>query len=170
MRRKLSRRLKTAAILVVVGLMAGTVCRAADPHPIQWTATAKTTQLPLRKGAAVQATLHAKILAGWHLYAMEQRPGGPTATRINLAPNQAFALNGSIESETPPIIMNDPNFNLETRYFEGEALFHIPLKVVFPTSAAQAKLMIDVLFQTCNDRMCLPATVVHVSAPIQRGR
>ena len=170
MTRKLSRRLKTAVVLVAVGIMAGPVCRAADPRPIQWTAAAKTTQLPLRKGAAVQVTLHAKILAGWHLYAMEQEPGGPTATRINLAPNQAFALNGSIESETPPIITNDPNFNLETRYFEGEASFHIPVKVMSSTSGAQATLMIDVLFQTCNDRMCLPATVVHVSAPIQRGR
>jgi len=170
MKQTFHRLAKRTTILVILGGLTGSVSHAEDPHPIQWSLTTKATELPLRKGTAVQAVLRAKILPGWHLYAMEQQPGGPTATRINLSPNQVFALNGPIESETAPIIMNDPNFNLETRYFEGDASFRIPAKATSLVSAAQAKLTVDVLFQTCNDRMCLPATIVHVSAQIRRGR
>jgi DsbC/DsbD-like thiol-disulfide interchange protein len=170
MQTRLGRYVKVAIFLVTFGAMAVPGCNAADPHPIQWTLTAKAMNLPLRQGSVVQAILRAKILPGWHLYATEQQPGGPTATRINLSPSQPFRLDGAIESEMPPAITNDPNFNLETRYFEGDASFRIPIKATSRVSAAQEKLTVDVLFQTCNDRMCLPATVVHVSAQTQRGR
>jgi len=170
MEQRCGRYVKATAFLVMCGALSAPVCHAETPHPIQWTLTAKTAKLPLRKGTAIQTTLHAKILPGWHLYAMEQQPGGPIATRINLAPNQPFGLDGAIESEMPPIVTNDPNFNLETRYFERDASFRIPVKATSSVSTAQAKLTVDVLFQTCSDRMCLPATIMHVSAQTQRGR
>jgi DsbC/DsbD-like thiol-disulfide interchange protein len=169
MEKRFGHYVRAAAVSLTLGAMAILASHAEDPHPIQWTLTAKTADLPLRKGSAVQTILRAKILPGWHLYAMEQQPGGPTATKINLSQNQPFGLNGSIESEMPPIITNDPNFNLETRYFEGDASFRIPVKVTSTVNAAHAKIMVDVLFQTCNDRLCLPATVVHVNAQVQRG-
>lgn len=169
MEKRFGHYVRAVAVFVTFGVIAISASPAEDPHPIRWTLTAKTADLPLRKGSAVQTILRAKILPGWHLYAMEQQPGGPTATRINLSENQAFSLNGSIESEMPPIIANDPSFNLETRYFEGDASFRIPVKVTSTVNATQAKIMVDVLFQTCNDRLCLPATVVRVSTQVQRG-
>jgi DsbC/DsbD-like thiol-disulfide interchange protein len=161
------RKLFALLLLVVSGVATS---RAEDPHPIQWSLISRASTLPLRKGSPVEATLHAKILPGWHLYAMDQLAGGPTATRMNLQPNQPFVLVGSIEPERAPIIMNDPNFNLESRYYEGEASFRFSVKATSPASAAQAKLTVDVLFQTCNDRMCLPPSVVHVSTQVQAGR
>jgi hypothetical protein len=160
---------KQFVMVMLLGNITGYVCHAEDPRPITWALSAKTSTLPMRKGAMVQAKLHAVIQPGWHLYAMEQEPGGPTATKISMSPNQVFVLMGPIESETPPVIMNDPNFNLETRYYEGNAVFVIPIKTIATPSVAQGKLTVDVLFQTCNDRMCLPATVVHVSAVARAG-
>ena len=161
------RKLFALLLLVVSG---ASTSRAEDPHPIQWALNSRTATLPLRKGSPVEATLHAKILPGWHLYAMDQLAGGPTATRINLQPNQPFVLVGSIEPEMAPISMNDPNFNLESRYYEGDASFRFSVKATSPLSAAQAKLAVDVLFQTCNDRMCLPPSVIHVSTQVRAGR
>ena len=168
MEKRLGPYVRAVAVYLTLCVMAISACHAENPHPIQWTLTARTAELPLRKGSVVRTILHAKIMPGWHLYAMEQQSGGPTATRISLSPDQTFGLNGAIESETPPIVMNDPNFNLETRYFEGDASFHIPVKAISAVSAALTKLTVDVFFQTCNDRLCLPATVVHMSTQIRR--
>lgn len=161
------RKLFALLLLVVSGASAS---RAEDPHPVQWSLVSRASTLPLRKGSPVEATLHAKILPGWHLYAMDQIAGGPIATRVNLPPGQPFVLVGSIEAEKAPITMNDPNFNLESRYYEGEASFRFSVKATSPATAAQAKLTVDILFQTCNDRMCLPPSVVHVSTPVRTGR
>jgi DsbC/DsbD-like thiol-disulfide interchange protein len=143
---------------------------AEVPHPIKWSLTANAATLPLRKGSQVQATLSAHITPGWHLYAMDQPPGGPTATKISLPPGQAFTLNGSIESQTVPIIANDPNFNLETRSYEGDTSFRIPVEVTSPVSAAKAKLTVEVFFQSCSDRVCLPPTAVRVSTLAKQVR
>lgn len=159
-------------LVFVLALAAIPISHAEDPHPhpIQWSLTASASALPLRDGSQVQGTLHAKIQPGWHLYAMDQLPGGPTATRISVAASRVFMPNGSIEADTAPLVANDPNFDLETRYYEGEASFRIPVKVTSSAGAAQAKLAVDVLFQSCSDHLCLPPVVVHLSARPKQGR
>src|SRR5882757_8574012 len=53
------------------------------PQPIRWALSASTRDsLPPKGGASVTSHLHASIQEGWHLYALNQEPGGPTATRI----------------------------------------------------------------------------------------
>jgi DsbC/DsbD-like thiol-disulfide interchange protein len=157
-------------LTVVLAVAAVLTCRAEVPHPIKWSLTANASALPLRKGSQVQATLRAHIPPGWHLYAMDQPPGGPTATTISLPADQVFTLNGSIESETAPIVANDPNFNLETRYYEEDVSFRIPVEATSSASAARMKLTVEVFFQSCSDRVCLPPSVVRVSAQATQGR
>jgi DsbC/DsbD-like thiol-disulfide interchange protein len=160
---------RTQCLLVLAMAMATiSTCRAEAPHPIKWSLTANAAVLPLSKGSQVQATLRAQIQPGWHLYALDQEPGGPTATKISLPASQAFTLNGSIESDIAPIIANDPNFNLETRFFEGDTSFRIPVEATSPASAAPAKLTVEVFFQTCSDRTCLPPVVARVSAQVKQ--
>jgi DsbC/DsbD-like thiol-disulfide interchange protein len=165
-------RCKQSLLVFVLAIAAIPTCRAQDshPHPIQWSLTASAATLPLRDGLLVQGTLHAKIQPGWHLYALDQLPGGPTATRISLPASRVFTLNGSIEADTAPLMANDPNFDLETRYYEGDASFRIPVRVTSSAGAAQAKLAVDVLFQSCSDHLCLPPMVVHLSAQPKQGR
>jgi DsbC/DsbD-like thiol-disulfide interchange protein len=157
-------------LLMLALAMAALPSRAEVPHPIKWSLTANAATLPLRKGSQVQATLRAHISPGWHLYAMDQPLGGPTATKIGLPAGQAFTLNGSIESETVPIIANDPNFNLETRSYEGDTSFRIPVEATSPVSPAKAKLTVEVFFQSFSDRVCLPPSAVRVSAQTKQAR
>jgi hypothetical protein len=139
---------------------------AADPTPIHWTATATTAALPLAKGSKVVAKITATIEPGWHLYAFDQQPGGPLPTNVSLAAGQPFAAAGRVgESASKPEF--DPNFNLSTSVFEDKAVFTLSARASQAVTARSPKLMIDVAFQTCNDRMCLPLTVVHLAAPIQ---
>ena len=133
----------------------------ATPQPIQWALSASVgNHLPLKKGAAVTAHIHAAIQPGWHVYAMDQKPGGPIAARIAVPLDQAFVLDGDIDQSTP-IKVHDPNFNMETRFFKNEASFSVPLTA---TKAGSPKLSIDVRYQACDDSICLPPTTAHLSA------
>jgi DsbC/DsbD-like thiol-disulfide interchange protein len=165
-------RRRRSLIAFVLAIAAIPTCRAEDshPHPIQWSLTATASTLPLHEGSQVQGVLRAKIQPGWHLYAMDQLPGGPTATRISLSASRVFTLNGAIEADAAPLVANDPNFDLETRYYEEDASFRIPVTVTSSAGAAQAKLAVDVLFQSCSDHLCLPPVVVHLSARPKPGR
>jgi thiol:disulfide interchange protein DsbD len=124
--------------------------------------------LPLRKGATVVAQLRATIDSGWHLYSLAQEPGGPTATKIKVADGQPFKIHGDIDQPTP-ISALDPNFNLETHFYEREVTFKIPLTVATSVKSKQPVLSIDVLYQTCNDTTCLPPTVAHVTAEVKQS-
>jgi Disulphide bond corrector protein DsbC len=166
-----------ASILVLAPIVAFTLFTLAGvpralgetPQPIHWTATATTTSRPLSKGSKVLAKITASIAPGWHLYAFEQQPGGPLPTNLSLAEGQPFATAGPIGESTPKTEF-DSNFNLSTSIFEDKAVFTVPARVSGAVSASSPKLMVDVAFQTCNDRMCLPLTVVHLTAPIQTAK
>jgi len=112
----------------------------------------------------VTAHIHAAIQLGWHVYAMDQKPGGPIAARIVVPLDQAFALTGDID-QSAPIKVHDPNFNMETRFFKNEASFSVPLTA---TKAGSPNLSIDVRYQACDDSICLPPTTVHLSTIVKR--
>lgn len=160
------------AVLAVLGMILGVAAPllAATPKPIHWTLTAAThSPLPARKGARAVAHLRATIKPGWHLYALNQQPGGPVATRISVAEGQHWAVRGSVHEPTP-ITKHDPNFNIPTHFYNRAVNFTIPLEA---TGAAGRTVAVDVLFQTCNDELCLPPQTVEVTAPVRheaRGR
>jgi thiol:disulfide interchange protein DsbD len=139
---------------------------AADPVPVHWKATATAAAVPLVKGAKVRVRIAATIMPGWHLYAFDQQPGGPLPTNVALASGQPFVSDGT-PGESDPKTEFDANFNLPTSIFEGSAVFTIPARASASTAAHASNVKVDVAFQTCNDRFCLPLTVVHLVAPIQ---
>ncbi len=115
----------------------------------------------LRPGAKVTAKLEAKIQAGWHVYSISQPPGGPTPTVISVPEGQPFRLAGPVAGPVPHSVY-DPNFQMQTEYYVDSATFRVPLRVAAGAASGPGKAMIDVIFQTCNDRICLPPATVHV--------
>lgn len=138
---------------------------AEDPQPVRWSVTATTARVPLKKGQQVHARITASIAPGWHLYAFEQQPGGPLPTSISVGAGQSFVADGPARESTPKAEF-DSNFNLPTSVFEAHATFTLLARVSGPLPKSSSTLMVDVAFQTCNDRMRLPLTVTHLSAPI----
>ncbi len=134
-------------------------------NPTKWTLESDAKGKSLKQDESFRAELKAEIEDGWHLYAVEQPAGGPFPTKITLPENAAFLIVGKIES-LKPIVKADPNFPvdgkpLETKYFEKQVVFTVPLK-----SSADSKsddLAINVRFQVCNDKVCLPPKTVKVS-------
>lgn len=105
-----------------------------------------------------QLTLSVAIKDGWHLYSTTQPPGGPVPTRISFPSGSAITQAGEIKSDTPKKAM-DPSFGIETETFTGSAKFVIPVKV------AQGPAGVQVRFQVCNDRLCLPPSTAKLTIP-----
>ena len=134
-------------------------------NPTKWTLESDSKGKSLKKDESFKADLKAEVEDGWHLYAVEQPTGGPFPTRITIPENTPFAIAGNVESSNP-VVKADPNFlvdgkPLETKYFQKQAVFTIPLKSLNGGSADD--LAVNVRFQVCNDTVCLPPKTVKVS-------
>jgi thiol-disulfide isomerase/thioredoxin len=80
--------------------------------------------------------------------------------------DQKFKLAGDIESPLPQVLF-DPNFNIDTQFYEGEAVFNLPVETAQDAQAGKTALFVNVLFQACNDQICLPPKTVRLSTEIK---
>jgi thiol:disulfide interchange protein DsbD len=67
-------------------------------NPTKWSLESGTKGKTLKKDETFKAKLKAEIEEGWHLYAVEQPEGGPFPTKITVADEAAFKIDGNIES------------------------------------------------------------------------
>ena len=133
--------------------------------PIRWSLATDLARLSLKPGDKVTVQVTAKMDEGWHLYSLEQEPGGPIATKIRVPEDQPFKLADTIDSPAPRIEM-DPNFNMETQFYEEEVTFSVPLEIAPKTPAGKHELRINVTYQTCTATKCLPPKLVRLVAEI----
>jgi thiol:disulfide interchange protein len=148
--------LKSFLILTVLFLPA----LAQAQNPVSWSLESEAKGKALKKDEAFKAKLKATIEGEWHLYAVEQPEGGPNPTRITIAENSPFQLDGKTTSPAP-ITKFDTTFKIDTKFFAKTAEFNLPLK-----AASEAKaddLAVNVKYQVCNDTTCLPPRTVKVT-------
>ena len=135
-------------------------------NPAKWTLISDANDKTLKPGDAFKANLTAEIESGWHLYALEQPPGGPIATTIRITEGIPFEISGQIASPRP-IEKVDPLFTgldgkpLETKSFANGVTFTIPLKATADTPSDA--LSLDVRFQLCDATRCLPPKTIRAS-------
>jgi thiol:disulfide interchange protein DsbD len=152
---------RAAALVTFMAALAG---RAAAQTPVHWSLTVAPAG-PIAPGAALTATAKAEIESGWHVYALTQGPGGPHALEVAVGKSPVFSSGGKPTSP-PPTKAFDPNFNMETEFHEETAVVTIPIKVAKPAPGGAAKLAIDISYQTCNERLCLPPATETLTATI----
>ncbi len=158
-----------AALLGLGASYAAAVQGRIPNEPVKWSVKANLPDKPLKAGDPFSLQLSAKIEEGWHLYATEQAEGGPTPTRIVLPSDQLFKQAGPIESSEPKSAM-DPNFNVVVEYYEDEASFAVPVDVSPKAAPGISEAKLDVSFQTCNDRLCLPPRTVKLTLEVDIAR
>ena len=127
-------------------------------NPTKWSLESNAKGTVIHPGEAYDAKLTAVIEPGWHLYALDQLPGGPIATTIKIAEGRPLEITGEIKSPKP-ITAADPNFivddkPLQTKYFQDKATFEFSFKAT--SEISDSDIAFDVLFQLCNDTFCLP--------------
>ncbi|MBA2737604.1 MAG: protein-disulfide reductase DsbD N-terminal domain-containing protein, partial [Pyrinomonadaceae bacterium] len=129
-------------------------------NPVSWSLESDAKGKSLKSNETAKAKLKANIEGDWHLYAVEQPAGGPFPTKITIAENAPFQIDGKIESPAP-ITKFDPNFQIDTKFFAKQAEFNLPLKSTAETNGDD--LAVNVKYQVCDDTVCLPPKTVKVS-------
>jgi thiol:disulfide interchange protein len=143
---------------------------AASPvsaqNPIHWSIAASEKAL-IVAGDTFSVEVSAQIDAPWHLYAPTQPPGGPVPLVLNVPFSQPFSQLGEIEFPLPKVAA-DPNFNIETQFYEEHAAFTVPIQVE-SAKPGRHTLSVLVTYQTCNDRICLPPVEEELKLAVMIG-
>jgi thiol:disulfide interchange protein DsbD len=137
------------AILVLL-LLAGCAFAQPDQH-VQWSLALEPGSAP--PGAKVLARLTGRIDPGWHLYSMST-PAGIPAT-IRLADNPVVKRYRALQP--PPERTFDPNFNSDTETYAGQVTFLLELEIGKNAPVGPAQLTVNVSYQTCSDKQCVPS-------------
>jgi hypothetical protein len=106
--------------------------------------------------------LLAEIQEGWHVYSLLQAPGGPIPLSVKLEQGPAFTLRG-LPTTSKPVSIYDKTFAMVTKFHEHSAEITVPLLVSAKAPAGKQEAVIDVRFQACSDRLCLPPATVHLN-------
>jgi thiol:disulfide interchange protein len=133
---------------------------AQAPNQVKWSLTLEPTSAA--PGSKVLAHLEGAIDAGWHVYSMTT--AGAIPTTIKVAPNAAMEKFRVFQA--PPKKVLDQTFNLETETYEGAARFVMELQLKPDAAAGPSEVSVEVRYQTCNDRLCIPPVRRTASASL----
>src|ERR1700722_6776205 len=124
-----SMNIRTAvATAVLLGTCICGFARADDPDEVvRWTARVSSVAA-VKRGNTATLDLSGAIQEGWHVYGLEQHPGGPTPLRITLDAND-FATAAGPASGTAPERVHDPHFGFETQLYTHPFIVHLPVHV-----------------------------------------
>jgi DsbC/DsbD-like thiol-disulfide interchange protein len=155
-------------VLAPLGLFAFAAhAQHSPPLPVHWTPKIKGAGHALRPGEKVTLNLTANIDPGWHVYAIDQPPDSPVvATQITVPDHQPLSLIGDIDAPAPESKM-DPTIGKQADFYEGSAAFALPLRVDKKAHAGKYSLELDVRYQACNERLCLPPRTQKISTPVE---
>ncbi len=128
---------------------------------VHWSATVKPQTV--KPGGQTLAAVTAAIQSGWHVYSVTQAPGGPVKTSVRVPDGQEVHLAGAVKG-TKPEVAFDKNFNMNTEFYQRAVSLDVPLAVDDKAASGAKKIKIDVRFQACSDRLCLPPTTAHLQA------
>jgi len=149
-----------AALRVITG--AGATAADAPVDPVQWTAALVSGDTP---GTANVATLAVSgvIEEGWHVYALEQLPGGPTPLRVALDQN-VIATAAGPATGSPAQKEYSASFGLDTHYYTHSFAVRLPVQLSAQRPAGRQLIPLSVRFQACSDRECLLPRTLHLTA------
>src|SRR5204863_6422390 len=102
----------------------------------------------------------------WHIYSVTQGPGGPVPTTIAIPRGGMFTRNGAIRGPVPATAF-DPNFEIRTETYDGTFTLVLPLRLAPDARATSATLQVEVGFQACTNRLCLPPKTITLDVPVR---
>lgn len=149
--------MKKLILMTIISMMGIAKMQAQIVSPVKWSYAAK-------KGAKGTATLliKATIESPWHIYSVNQKPGGPEKTAFSFLKSKAYTLVGKV-MEPKPITKYEDVFGINVSYFENSVIFQQKVKLSAKTAVIKGK----VTFMVCNDTSCLPSDEVAFSIPVK---
>ncbi|MEP7274353.1 MAG: cytochrome c biogenesis protein CcdA, partial [Acidobacteriota bacterium] len=131
--------------------------------PASWSGTVEPAQL--KPGVSAKLLLTIKLDPGWHVYALTQ-PLPPRALRIVLVDGPIFSVAGEPQQPKPKVAF-DPNFQIDTAFYEGSATFTLPIKVAADAPSGPQKVVAKVSFQLCDAERCIAPRTRPVEADVE---
>jgi thiol:disulfide interchange protein DsbD len=145
------------------------LCAAAVAQPpeevVRWSARLSSPEAILPGGTA-SLTVEATIQDGWHVYALEQLPGGPTPLRVTLADGTLAALDGA-PSGIKPHKVYDKRFGLTTQLYSRSLSLRVPVRMLPAATPGPQQLEVNVRFQSCSEQECRPPKTVRLSVAVE---
>ena len=148
-------------LMLLIGLFAGSLQRPADV--VKWSATASA----LEGAGTVKVLLTATIEPGWKLYALSQPKGGPQPLAIEVADGAPFTIAKKQIVAPKPKTLKDENFDLQTLYYDTQAVFTVPVSVP-PSVSGKAEIPLEITFQACGNNICLRPFTEKVTVALGR--
>ena len=115
-------------------------------------------------GAKLPVSIGVTIAPGWYIYALSQKPGGPTPLTITVPADQPFRLAGPV-TEPKPEVKFDAGFGMEVLQLKGDGQFALPLTVA-KTTPGKRTIVVEARYQACNANLCLPAKTDRIEIPV----
>jgi len=156
-------------------IVATTACSASkdetkppksDAQVVEWAAIASAPQPGPDNTSLVELQLQVTVTGGWHVYALTQTTGGPTAMTVKVSP--PYTIDGEITGP-PPDKAHDPNFGIEAETYSGEQIFKIPLKLAASSSLSPPPVEVKVRSQACSNKLCLPARTTTLTVTPEKS-
>lgn len=135
--------------------------------------TAKVEAGPAGDGGAQTQVLvvTATLEDGWHLYSLEQKPGGPQATKIVVAADSPLKPAGPFRPDAAPhrrTIKDVPGWNgLVVEEHSGTVNWRAPL--TGNPDGRTADVRGSVSLQLCRDNACTPPETIAFAAAVPGG-
>jgi thiol:disulfide interchange protein len=145
------RRLALLAVLTALSVPAQKL------DPIQWALGA----FPEAKaGSEFKIPVRARLDAHWHLYSLTTPPP-PKPTQIKALEGAPYEV---VRVEQPaPTRKRDVNFGSDTETFDASVEFTLVAKAIKDIPANDPALVVEVRYQACDDKQCLPPKKKQVS-------
>jgi len=132
------------------GLGAGFSEAAAD-------LTVHASILPPTGNRQAQLSIAVDVPAGWHVYSITQRAGGPNPTRIKLAPSDEYRLDGDYTVDPAPHVHLDDAFpGLPQEEHTGHVTWTAPLVFRQGVDLSRLKITGAVNAQRCSTSCLAP--------------
>jgi thiol:disulfide interchange protein len=157
-----------------VAAAAGLWASAADTAPFDPLASISAALgSPAQVTAAIEPGAEQGILVvtatleeGWHLYSLEQKPGGPQPTKITVAADSPLKLAGPFRPDAAPhkrTIKDVPGWNgLVVEEHAGTVIWRAPLAPNPDGKAAEVHGSVSL--QLCRDNACTPPETIPFTA------
>ena len=121
---------------------------------VKWSVEAPSAAVV--SGGTVDVRVRAVMQPGWKLYAIEQPEGGPKPLAFGVAGDSPFQILAKrIAAPKPSVLAQDVNFSTDTRFYEKEAAFTVPVAVPRSVNPGSHEIPFEVTFQACGAELCL---------------
>ena len=153
------------SLILVLCMSLGALQRPADV--VKW--SAEPQKESVASGSTLNVRVTARIESGWKLYALTQPQGGPKPLAIDVASGAPFTISKKQIASPKPKTLKDENFSLETLYYEGEAVFTVPV-TVSASASGRTRIPLEITFQACGNGICLRPFTEKVNVDVEVNR